>query len=304
MPGQKSTAADRRRARGWWENGESLAWIAEQLGVTPKTVGNWKKKDKWSRGADPEPTPAALNDNPVDIQYAQEQPVAEATNEIPQMYEATGDEAELRARIAELEAANDRLTEQVEDLKPTKDIQAMIDDRVQWLTDNSPEGDRYWLNRAEAEFKAENRQRAKDGLTPFNINEFPDMLDDLINQLKTKEAMAGAQEPSEPPSRRVKMFVMRNGMPTIEQIPMENQINNMKGSLADGIIRYTRKGFKLTEPFLCPRAGCFRPAASDEFGRWQWDGYCSETHRREVEGDAVSAVAGFQVQTKDTMIGV
>ncbi len=38
--------------------------------------------------------------------------------------------------------------------------------------------------------------------------------------------------------------------------------------LADGIVRYTRKGFKLTEPFLCPRNGCFRAALLDEFERW------------------------------------
>jgi hypothetical protein len=81
---------------------------------------------------------------------------------------------------------------------------------------------------------------------------------------------------------------------------MENQINNMAGSLADGIIRYTRKGFKLTDPFLCPRAGCYRPAASDEFNRWRYDGYCSETHRAQVEGGEASPTAGLN--TKDSIL--
>ena len=87
----------------------------------------------------------------------------------------------------------------------------------------------------------------------------------------------------------MKLFILRNKgtkdeMPTIEQIPMEGQINNGAGSLADGIVRYTRKGFKLTDPFLCPRAGCFQPAANNEFNEWAFDGYCTELHHDEVEG--------------------
>jgi hypothetical protein len=125
-------------------------------------------------------------------------------------------------------------------------------------------------------------------------------LDDLVNELKTKEAMGRQGEPEEPPSRKVKLFIMRNGMPTIEQIPLENQINNMKGSLADGIIRYTRKGFKLTDPFLCPRAGCYRAAASDEAKRWLYDGYCTDRHRVQVEGDQQSPTVGLNV--RDTVL--
>ena len=63
----------------------------------------------------------------------------------------------------------------------------------------------------------------------------------------------------------------------------EPQINNTAGSLADGIVRYTEKGFKLTEPFLCPRAGCFTPAALNG-NQWAYNGYCSQLHQAETEG--------------------
>jgi hypothetical protein len=81
---------------------------------------------------------------------------------------------------------------------------------------------------------------------------------------------------------------------------MENQINNMAGSLADGIVRYTRKGFKLTDPFLCPRAGCFKPAGMDEMKRWLYDGYCTDKHRAEVEGDQTPSTVGLNV--RDTVL--
>ena len=307
---------ERRRARVMYEQGETLSYIAEQIGVTPKTVSNWKKQDGWQRAdeAPKPPTPVAdiatsddtgtTDSNYLPTVTSDYIGATEAATSNASVEDVIDSEAELRARIAELEAELEQKDEQIDEMRPTKDVNEWFADRVQWLTDNSPEGEKYWVNRAEAKFAADNVKRAKEGLPPFDIKHHPEILDDLINELKTKERMDAAKEPDEPPARKVKMFIMRNGMPTIEQIPMENQINNMKGSLGDGILRYTRKGFKLTEPFLCPRAGCFRPASTDEFGRWTADGYCSDTHRREVEGDAVSAVSGFQVQTKDPMIRV
>lgn len=289
---ERATKLQRNAARRMYEqDGASKAAIAREFNFTPATVSAWAKKDGWQKPG--EHPAASVPDEPFTPEPQSVTVVPEPAEVEVEVAAPSGDEAALRARIAELEAENQRL-------KPTHELGGMFDDRVAWLTDNSPEGEAYWLNRAEAAFKQENQQRAKDGLPVFDIKNHPDILDDHINDLKTKEAMANAAEPTEPASRKVKLFIMRNGMPTLEQIPMESQINNMAGSLADGIVRYTRKGFKLTDPFLCPRAGCFRAAAADAGGNWEFDGYCSDRHRVEVEGSDSGPTVGLQ--TKDTIL--
>ena len=289
----------KQRARLMYEqDGESFAAVGRQFGVKGQTVSGWAKKDGWERVKDSgsatvgAPVIGATIDLPDGAGFGPEFTVVDDG--------VDRSEQDLRERLARLEAKNAELAAENERLKPTVELGDFVGDRVKWLTDNSPEGERYWLNRAEAQFKQDNMKRAKDGLPVFNISDHPELLDNLIVELKTKEAMANAKEPTEAPTRRVKLLIMRDGMPTIEQIPMENQVNNMAGSLADGIIRYTRKGFKLTDPFLCPRAGCFRPAENDELGRWLYDGYCTDKHRTEVEGKEQSPTVGLQ--TRDTIL--
>ena len=309
----KTTRMQRQQARRMYEeDGETQAAIARHFNVSSQTVMNWKKKGEWVKagtGKAIDDLPATTDENATESSAGPQPATTESSETVGAVVESPlfsdtpnviQSDAALKRRIAELEAENAHLAAETERLKPTVDVSDMLEDRVAWLTENSPEGEAYWRNRAEAQFKSENRQRAKDGLPVFNISDHPDILDDLIVELKTKEEMAKHQQPTTPPSRKVKLFIMRNGMPTIEQIPMESQINNMSGSLADGIVRYTRKGFKLTEPFLCPRDGCFRPAASDELGRWAYDGYCTARHRIEVEGEEESATVGLQ--TKDTIL--
>lgn len=67
------------------------------------------------------------------------------------------------------------------------------------------------------------------------------------------------------------------------QIPVELQINNGAASLADPIERYKRKGFKLLAPMRCKLVDCWLPQAI-EFGTPIHSGYCSELHRRHIEG--------------------
>jgi transposase-like protein len=289
---KRATRIQKQQARKMYEDdGESFAAIGRHFGFSLPTVSNWAKAGGWDKLVETETVGA-------DVVGATIENVDVKTSVVDDGRDRS--EADLRDRLRRLEARNKQLEDENQVLKPTVDISAMLGDRVKWLTDNSPEGEKYWLNRAEASFKKENRQRAKDGLPVFSVKEHPELLDELIVELKTKEAMAGAQEPTEPPSRRVKLLIMRHGMPVIEQIPMESQVNNMAGSLADGIIRYTRKGFKLTDPFLCPRAGCFKPAQNDDLGRWMYDGYCTDRHRAEVEGVNDSPTVGLQ--TKDTIL--
>ena len=294
----RATRMQKQQARRMYEDdGESFAAIGRHFGFSLPTVSNWAKAGEWVK-AGSEPVVESVTVAAPAIGTTVNVESTTSTTVVDDGIDRS--EQDLRDRLARLEAANAELVAENKQLKPTVDIGDYVTDRVQWLTDNSPEGEKYWLNRAEASFKQDNMKRAKDGLPVFNISDHPELLDDLIVELKTKEAMASTQEPTEAPTRRVKLLIMRNGMPTIEQIPMEAQINNMAGSLADGIIRYTRKGFKLTDPFLCPRAGCFRPAQNDELGRWLYDGYCTDRHRVEVEGTEKSPTVGLQ--TKDTIL--
>lgn len=289
------TRMQRQQARRMYEDeGMTLAAIGRHFNVSPVAVSNWRDKDGWVK-------PGAAAPVEAETETVGAPAVAEPiTYEAPTEPPVVASDAALRARIAQLEAENARLEAETERLKPTRDVTEMIENRVAWLTTHTPEGEKYWLNRAEAEFKKTNRERAKEGLPTFNISDHPEILEDLIVELKTKEEMAKNRVATGPPSRKVKLYIERNGMPTIEQIPMESQINNMGGSLADGIVRYTRKGFKMTDPFLCPRANCFRPAATDELGRWMYDGYCTERHRTEVEGTDEGPTVGLQ--TKDTIL--
>jgi len=266
------------------EEGMSYTAIGKEVGYSAVAVSKWSKEEGWVKLVDTGyvPKEPAIEDTPA--------PIMERSD------------SELRERLAILEARNKQLEDENYELKPTRDLEGMFTDRVNWLTENTPEGERYWLNRAEAEYKKVNKERALQGLPGFDVKQHPEILDDLLVELKTKESMHIDNSALEVASRKVKLYIVRNGMPTIEQIPMENQINNMAGSLADGIIRYTRKGFKLTNPFLCPRAGCFKPATSNEFNKWMYDGYCTEIHRAEVEGEQSSPTAGLQ--TRDVLSGV
>ncbi len=322
------------------EDNMSKAAIARQLNVSPQTIGKWSKVDNWG-GQGGGNTAAETNypasvafvvgvgettDAPSDLMGSDLPPkrpgnvsLDEAGNDIhsaimngPVVTEPPSSVAELQTEIIALQAKNDDLTKENDRLNPTIDIHDWLEDRVAWLTTETPEGDRYWINRAEQEWVKMTRERIASNLPPFDIKSEPKMFQKTIDDLKAKEAAAYDAEPTEPASRKIKLAIYRGGkdandsvggMLTIEQIPLEGQINNTAGSLADGIIRYTRKGFKITDPFLCPRAGCFKPAAVDPFNKWQWDGYHSEAHRNEVEVDQDIDLTGVIVRDHGVLSG-
>ena len=292
-----ATRGTKIRAKRMYEkDGLTFAAIGREVGFGGQAVSKWSKEDGWVKAG-----VNAVSDRAAEMD-AEALALLESATPAPEPVGPDRSELELRERLAVLEERNRALEDENKDLKPTYDIGGMFTDRVKWLTDNSPEGERYWIDRAEAEYKKVNIERALQGLPGFDVKDHPEILDDHINRLKTTEAMLHATEPDEPASRKVKLFIMRNGMPTLEQIPMENQINNMAGSLADGIVRYTQKGFKLTDPFLCPRAGCWKDAGVDAAKRWSFDGYCTDKHREQVEGSQKSPTVGLQ--TRDVMVGV
>jgi hypothetical protein len=293
-----ATRGTKNKAKRMYE-GEELSYtaIGKKVGFSGQAVSKWAKDEGWVKfGSGYVPKVEDAGFTSTIVEDKERGFPHEASSEPEQS------EVELRERLSLLEARNRTLEKENYDLKPTRELKGMFTDRVKWLTENSPEGERYWINRAEAEYKKVNIQRAQEGLPVFDVKEHPEILEDLLIELKTKESMHIDNSAVEVAARKIKLYIVRNGMPTIEQIPFENQINNTAGSLADGLIRYTQKGFKLTDPFLCPRAGCFKPAASDEMKRWKYDGYCTEIHRAEVEGKEKSPTAGLQ--TRDVLSGV
>ena len=199
---------------------------------------------------------------------------------------------ELRAEVAALQKKNADLTREVVKTSKVVDISLFLSDPVAWTDRTNPEGVKYWTNRAEAKFAADNMDRAKQGLPQFNINDHPEILDDLVEELKEEMRQRGDRPlgvPGEFPKipRRIKMIIDRNGTPTIEQLPLEGQVNNMAGSMADGIMIYTVKGFKMTSPILCTRQDCYKPAALNPQGSLvHKNAYCTALHEKDVEGSS------------------
>ncbi len=301
MAGAATRSTKKKAQRLYEEEGLTYAAIGRQVKFGPAAVTTWAKDGGWVKaGTHAVSDRAAELDTVASAQVVSGGPPPDGHPF--RLKQPEGSEAELRERIATLEAHNKQLEEENYELKPTHDLEGMFTDRVEWLEENSPQGKNYWVALAEAEYKKVNKERALEGLPGFDIKQHPEILDDLIIELKTKESTHIDNSAVEPAARKIKLAFKRNDAWMIEQIPFENQINNTAGSLADGIIRYTQKGFKLTNPFLCPRAGCFYPAAVDEMKRWQHDGYCTEVHRAEVEGKEKSPTAGLQ--TMDVLSGI
>lgn len=304
--------AVRKLAKEKWESGISYRAVAEDIGYSEPTVKAWKKQEGWSREgmAYEKPLPTEATPYESDVTAAETAPVdfviqmpTPETETVIQSYDpGPSSEDELRKRVFELELQNSELEAENEELKPTFDVSLYLTDRVAWI--EKWLGPEHWVTLAEAEYSKENRKRARDGMPQYDVKNNPDILDQLVQEMKAREqAHVDAPGPiQDPPGRKIKMMIMRQGYPTIEQIPLEGQINNQVGSLADGIYRYTQKGFKMTSPFLCPRAGCFKAAAQSN-GTWMEGGYCSALHREEVEGRSNTLPGVTMTDTALSMAG-
>ena len=296
-----ATPAEKKKARNLYEvEGWTLSAIATEFSRSQQTVRNWKKAGNWQKGFAATSIHETTLEEPSDPQPIEEivaemglEPVVDPVRE-PLPTPSVQDEVDDRdLRIRELEAEIARKDEEIQKHRPSVDIGRMMSDTVEWLTEQL--GEEYWEMLAQNEWAQENRNRAKSNLPPINMNDYPDMKAESI--AKHKARVAARFDPDQPPvvfaedarpSRKIKLIIDRkqsNGMmlPTIEQIPYEGHINNVNGSLADGLVKYTRKGFKVTDPLLCFAQDCFKPAAV--IGeRYLYDCYCSEYHRTAVEG--------------------
>ena len=137
------------------------------------------------------------------------------------------------------------------------------------------------------EFASINRQRTLDGYERYTLTDAE--MDERMGTI-AKEILDERYkfEDENPHRSRVLKMVHPNG--NLVQIPAEDQINNMRGSRSDWYTIYTDRGFKVlvdrkSGATVCGSLNCWRPAVKDERGNYIQLGYCSEGHRRWVEGN-------------------
>lgn len=219
------------------------------------------------------------DDTPVDV------PADDDTNPIPdEAPEVDPDDDQnavveaLRAELAEAKQSLAAKEEEARRLDPTADVSGYLyttrEQVIEFLGADKIAA--VVEDRIATENKARTRQ-GYDRLT-YTPGEKAKMRDELIDELLAD------RDAATPPveghlSRSIKM-VAPDG--SLRQIPYEGQINNVAGSLADGYVRYEKKGYKRTRPNLCPTTDCYRPAVVEN-GSFSFFGYCSRDHYLRTE---------------------
>ena len=218
--------------------------------------------------------------------------------------ELEAENADLERRLAQALRDNERLAAKVDDLKPTVDVSVYLmetaDDVRKRFTPQQLK------DLANAERIKENRERNARGdfpLPPLEGEELEAAIDGAIEMLLADREMT--QPPVEGPlDRTLKMVApVQKGQQRghLVQIPYEPQVNNQAGSLADGYERYRQKGFKMTDPTLCPTKDCYRKAAMND-GDFVFGAYCTADHQNRTERDTTqTAVPG--VTTRNVLRG-
>jgi len=192
----------------------------------------------------------------------------------------TAENEALKATIAKQE-------KQIEELKPTKNVAPFLFDTPEDVV--AFYGDKKLDEMLKATVAAENKTRTKQGYdrTVYTPEEFAEAKEALIADLLADRTRMG------PPlegflDRTIKMIKPEDG--NLVQIPLEAQINNVAGSLNDGMFRYEKKGYKRTEPMLCPAKDCWETSAIGK-GKFVHSGYCSEDHYKRTEWQRQSTAA-------------
>lgn len=183
-------------------------------------------------------------------------------------------EAELKEAIERAETAEAR----VEELKPTRSIEHYLDMSEEGL--RARFGEQQIRDIAARELVQINKRRLAEGLTPVSWEgrELEDAIQRVIAGLQADRQLYGP--PSEGPLNKTLKMVKPDDM--LIQVPYENQINNLAGSIEDAVARYRNKGYKLTEPLLCPSQNCWEKAAMNG-GVYEFKGYCTEDHMKRTE---------------------
>lgn len=238
--------------------------------------------------------------DPAPDDPADDAPTVDVEARIAALEEELAAERESRtfaeARIEELSDENDKLRPEVD---VTRRLFTTAEDVSAVFTDDA-------LREIAAEKLASlNRGRLQRGHHPVTWE--PAEWDAEIAQVR--EELAHDRDglvPDGVPLTRVLKLVnaKKPGAPgAMVQVPMEDQVNNHKGSLADSIEVYRRKGFKVAQvrvsftdsgemrvdpngtvkTTICASIDCWSPAPVDRGGKYVEGGYCSSDHRRRTE---------------------
>ena len=169
---------------------------------------------------------------------------------------ATDDlEVQLKEALERAEAAE----AEVVALKPTRPVDKFLDDSVEGI--RARFGDEKLKDIAQTELVAINKRRLRDGMPPYEYKgqELKEAIDRVVEEMRADRERNGAH--TEGPLFKTLKMVSPDG--NLLQMPYETQINNLAGSIEDAIAIYRNKGFKLTEPLLCPSQNCYNPASSE-----------------------------------------
>lgn len=213
-------------------------------------------------------------------------------------------EAELEAERSARQSAEERIGELLaenDEIRADSDVTHLlfesIDDVAGAFTDEQ-------IREIAAQELAElNRGRLLRGFQPIEWG--PEQWQEATDKVRADlVADRGGHVPGQGPLTRVIKLVNPNTRGLVQTV-MEDQVNNFKGSLADPIERYRRKGFKVAmvrvsfasdgrmvvdpdgtlKTTLCPSKDCWDPALIDRGGNYVHGGYCAESHRRRTEPD-------------------
>jgi hypothetical protein len=220
-----------------------------------------------------------------------------AASEAAETADSTEDAEVLRAQLREAAKVIEKQKAELEANKPTVNIRHHLFETIEDVKAFYPE--KQLRDMALAEIASINKTRMKQGYDPIRPDkeELAELITETMEDLLADRKVNGA--PEEGPLLRTLKMVAPDG--SLRQIPYEGQFNNIAGSLEDGYRKYTKKGFKRTEPMLCPAGGCWEVSA-EENGEMVHTGYCSVDHFGRTEaGVGAPVVPG--VTTRGSISG-
>ncbi len=183
-------------------------------------------------------------------------------------------EGQLKEALNRVETAE----AQVEKLKPTRDVSAFLDKSEEGIRVRF--GETQLKDLAQRELITINKRRIRDGLPPYEYKdkELEEAINKVVVDMQTARELNGP--PTEGPLHKTIKMLRPDG--NLVQLPYEEQINNLAGSISDATVRYTDKDFKLTEPTLCPSQDCWNPGLVEK-GNYTFGMYCSADHQTRTE---------------------
>lgn len=206
-----------------------------------------------------------------------------------------------------LRAEVERLTREVSDLRATA---AANDPYVDFPVLDTEEAVRAYFTAEELRTMAKerlarkNRADVRKGNPPLysrlDGEVYEALLQEAEDELVTERVVKFRQWVSEIPEDRTRLRTVKMVRPvkmrdgklswelrhgaTLVEIPLEGQINNGIGSIADGILKYQNKRIRIARPYRCQLRDCNQPAAVGASNQLTQSGYCSEDHRTTIEG--------------------